>query len=63
MDEVGKDNFDELNDVLLVINQYFQDDLMSLDAESLETYYELIEKKHEILRNMRMYKNVKRKNC
>lgn len=64
LDKVGKENFEQLNDLFLIHNNNFQEfkiyslieDLSNKkDTENTKLYYELIEKRDKILENMRKH--------
>lgn len=69
--EVGKDNFDELNSLFKIYNDNFSgfkiynllSDLSSgKDTEQTRIYYELVDRKNHIMENMRKFQMTKQTN-
>ena len=71
LNEVGKDNFDDLNSLFAIFNEHFGGmkfyNLVSSlnsnqETEQTKIYYDLVKQRDEILKNMRCYSSMRNKN-
>ena len=71
LNEVGKDNFDDLNSLFAIFNEHFGGmkfyNLVSSlnsnqETEQTKIYYDLVKQRDEILKKMRCYSSMKNKN-